>query len=81
MYLIEIPKHLIRGKYSSLSVPALIFVREHGFEYINLKDEEDKKTTIKTALGVYGESFRKTKHPEVNLKKRNLYNILYLKYY
>lgn len=37
--------------------------------YILRGKEEDKKTITKTTLNVYGESFIKTKHPEVNLKK------------
>lgn len=37
--------------------------------YILRGKEEDKKTITKTTLDVYGESFIKTKHPEVNLKK------------
>ena len=49
-------------------------VREHGFEYINLKDEEDKKTTIKTNLDslkrdIWEDSPRKAKQHEINLKK------------
>ncbi len=55
-------------------MPAPHFVREHGFEYINLKDEEDKKTTIKTNLDslkrdIWIHSPRKAKQHEVNLKK------------
>jgi len=50
------------------------FVREHGFEYINLKEIEDKKTTIKTNLyslkrDAWDDSFRKTKDTNSNLKK------------
>lgn len=37
--------------------------------YILRGKEEDKKTITKTTLDIYGESFIKTKHPEVNLKK------------
>jgi hypothetical protein len=37
--------------------------------YILRGKEEDKKTITKTTLDIYGESFIKTKHHEVNLKK------------
>jgi len=62
------------GKILQLISASPHFVKEHGFEYINLKDEEDKKTTIKTNLDslkrdIWENSPRKTKQPEVNLKK------------
>jgi len=36
-----------RGKILQLISASHHFVREHGFEYINLKDEEDKKPLLK----------------------------------
>ena len=42
MYLIEIPKHLIRENTPAYQCQPSFSLGEHGFEYINLKDEEDK---------------------------------------
>ncbi len=65
---------MARGKILLLISASSHLVRKHGFEYINLKDEEDKKTTMKTALDSLKrdgleDSFIKTKHHKVNLKK------------